>query len=356
MSYPVYLILVTYNGAGDIPAFFESLSKYTSKTNIQVVVIDNASADNSVELVKKYWPTSHLIQNSENNGFSGGSNQGMQYALENGAKYILLANQDVRFESNWLENLVNMMEQNPKLGAVQPIIMMDQNKELINSYGNALHYLGLGYTRGYLKTEREFLRDNKIPLGYLSGAVLLISAEALKTVGLFPDFFMYHEDTDLCWRLRLAGYELAVCETARVYHHYEFSRSIKKFYYIERNRIIMILQNYRLGTLLLLLPSFIALELAMDIYSLLKILKATDTIGIKEKLRGYGYFFHISTWREIVKQRRNIAKMRKVSDRKIINHFTPYIIFQDVDNPVIRYILNPCSYVYWTLVKCLIFW
>ncbi|MDO8571217.1 MAG: hypothetical protein Q7R79_00885, partial [bacterium] len=251
--------------------------------------------------------------------------------------------------------LLVMMEKEKKLGAVQSLILMDQEKDVINSCGNALHYLGFGYTRGYRKKKDEWRCETTTKIGYTSGAAVLLRASALQIVGLFDDtYFMYHEDSDLCWRMRLARYEVAVCTDSIVYHHYEFSRSIQKFTWIERNRLMNLLKNYQLRTLFLIAPLFFFWEVGMLFYSLLGSILGKRTIGFKEKLQGYAYFFKIKTWKHIRSERKKIAALRRIADKDIVQYLESTIEFQDISNPLITYIANPLTGAYWFVVKGLL--
>ena len=364
----IYIVLVTWNGERDVPLFCDSLKNSIQPGCAQLIVVDNNSQDSTLEIISKKIPEAIIIKNNSNTGFAIGSNQGMRYALDHGAEYIMLANQDLVFEKVWLEPLKNTLDTNTRIAAVQPLVMLYPDKEKINSCGNVLHYLGFGYTRGYLQKwgQTPFLKEklgsdpifeckNLEEIGAFSGSAVLLRASILKEVGLLDEhYFMYHEDADLGWRFRLAGYTCVICTDSVVYHHYEFSRSILKFYYMERNRYLMMLKNYSLHTLLLLAPFFFFWELGMIFYSLFGFLFMKKTIGFPEKVKGYVYFGSIKNWKALLKERKRVQTMRKIPDREIIKLSTPVIEFQDLESPIITYIANPLSRAYWFLIKRLI--
>ncbi len=354
----VYIVLVTWNGERDVPLFCDSLVSSTNVEDIQLIVVDNDSKDSTLKIIAEKIPEAIIIKNNSNTGFAVGSNQGIRYALDHGAEYIMLANQDLVFKKDWLEPLKNTLDTNTRIAAVQPLVMLYPDKEKINSCGNVLHYLGFGYTRGYLKKmvpgtiSGGYTCKNEEEIGAFSGSAVLLRASVLREVGLLDEsYFMYHEDADLGWRFRLAGYTCVICTDSVVYHHYEFSRSILKFYYMERNRYLMMLKNYSLHTLLLLAPFFFFWEAGMIFYSLFGFLFMKKTIGFPEKIKGYAYFWSLKNWKALLKERQKVQTMRKIPDREIIKLSTPVIEFQDLESPIITYIANPLSRAYWFVIK-----
>lgn len=355
MKNGVAVVVITYNGEEDISAFLDTYKAHTLP-EVSLVVVDNASSDKTIDIVRAQYPPAAILQNTINHGFAGGARQGMEYAIAHGAEYIAVVNQDLRFEKRWLEPLVAYLDTNERCAAVQPRIMMYPNTDTINSYGNAQHYLGFGYTLGYKKTSSAFPCENNTELATCSGAATLFRAEALSLVDLIDArLFLYHEDSDLSWRLRMAGFTLALCCASTVYHRYEFSRSITKFYYMERNRYIIMLTNYSLRTLVLILPMFLVMEAGMIGYSIAAIFfgkKETLTLG--EKMRSMAYFFLPSSWRYIAAKRRASQRQRTVSDKEITRLFADIIEFQDIDSPVLRRIVNPLTHLYWTWIQKLL--
>ncbi len=352
----MYIVVITYNGEKDIQAFLESLRGTINKESAKLIVVDNNSSDATCREVGKLWGDAYVIRNTQNRGYACAGNQGMQYAIDNGAEYVFLANQDIIFEKGWLEPLIEEIKSHSETAAVQPLIMLDPERELINSCGNALHFLGFGFTRGYRKTLAEFSCAKRKEVAYCSGAAVLYRASALKTVGLFDEeFFMYHEDTDLGWRMRGAGYRNIVASHARVYHHYDFSRSIRKFYFMERNRYMILCKNYEFKTLLLLLPLFVIWEFGLLLYSILSsLIHPKQTLTLKEKLRAYAYFFHGKNLVRLIKARHETNKSRILRDRALAPLFESEIEFQDIDNFILAKIANPVTNAYTFFIRKLL--
>ncbi len=350
----VAIIIPTYNGAAYLPRFFDTLHATTESDAVGLIVVDNNSNDGTPTLVKRLAPEATLIENTENRGFAGACNQGMRYALDKGFPYVMLANQDLSFSDGWLLPLLETLANDARVAAVQPLILMYPQTDTINSCGNELHFLGFGYTSGYLQKRGTWDCAYR-ELAYCSGAAVVYRASALQCVGLFDEtYFMYHEDSDLCWRLRLAGSTAVVDPCSVVYHQYEFSRSITKFYYIERNRYLNLFKNYRLRTLILLMPIFFFWEAGLLTYSILSFFSGKKTLGLKEKFAAYAYFFLPSTWRHIAAERRKIKTLRTVSDREIAKLFTSVIEFQDVASPLLDRVANPITKAYWKCIRHLL--
>jgi len=348
MDKKVLIVILVYNGAQYLRDCLSSVAKIDYPADkFEVVVIDNASADNSVEYIKNNFGNFRLFPLKENIGFAAGNNIGLQYGIDHGFDYVYLLNQDTAVEPDFLAKALNVAESDNKIGAVQSKLLLYQDKNKINSIGNEIHYLGFAFAGGYQ------LPDKTMPpreITYPSGACTLFRVAALKEVGLLnPDFFMYHEDADLGWRLWLGGWRIMLAPDSVVYHKYEFSRSIKKYYYMERNRYLVLLQNYKMATLILIMPAAILMDIAMFFYSFIA--------GFwREEFKVYRYFFQPRVWGKIVKTREDIQKKRKVKDKEIIKRFCGKIEFQDLNNPLLTKIVNPVFDWYWHLVKPLIKW
>ncbi|KKQ54036.1 MAG: hypothetical protein US74_C0053G0005 [Parcubacteria group bacterium GW2011_GWA2_38_13] len=287
----------------------------------------------------------------ENSGFVGGNNIGLQYAVDNDFDYAYLLNQDTVVDSNFLSEVVQIIEGDEKIGAVQSLLLLNDKKDTINSMGNHIHYLGFAYAGGNgEKVQSSKFKVQSYEITYPSGAAVLLRCTTLMKIGLLhPELFMYHEDVELGWRMWLFGYKIMLAPKSIVYHKYEFSRSMKKYYYMERNRFIVFLEKYKLATIVLIFPALVLMEILMFAYSFIS--------GFwKEKLHAYGYFFHISAWKKIFSKRLQNQTGRVISDREIIHKFVGVIQFQEAVNPFVKYIFNPLFHLYFIAIKFFIFW
>ncbi len=345
----IAIIIVNYNGRQYLHDCLSSLLNLAYPQDLyEIILVDNASSDNSVEFVENNFPQVEIMVNQQNLGFARGNNVAMAKVLEQDFDYILLINQDTISQPDFLSKIIKVAEADEKNAAVQPRLMLHPQTDKVNSLGNAIHYLGFGYSLG---ANQPFSGDYQpFEIAYASGAALLLKSEALKQIGLFdPDFFMYHEDLDLGWRMRMAGYKIVVVPEAVVYHKYEFSRSVKKYYYMERNRYICILENYKWLSILLITPACLVMESGLFLFSL-------KSGFWREKIRAYIYFLKVSNWQKIFRHRKAKKQYRKVKDKHIVKYFTGKIANQEIDNWLLNKIANPVFDLYWQIIKKLIIW
>ena len=154
---------------------------------------------------------------------------------------------------------------------------------------------------------------------------------------------MYNEDQDLGWRIWLAGYRCVINYNSIVYHNYEFSRSIDKYYWMDRNRTIGMLKNYSLAVLILVFPAWLIMELGLLIFSL-------QNGWFKKRLRVIKYFFSKKTWHYIIKARLAIQKNRNIKDKELLKMITGKIWYQEIADQKLK-IINPIFNAYFLLIK-----
>lgn len=356
MATPTALIsILLYNSEKFLPELLASLEKISyPREQLEIYFLDNASPDKSGELARDFLPNfakagikATLEINKINEGFAGGHNHAFQMALERGIDYVYLLNSDAMVDPNFLTEAVVVALANKNTAIVQSLILLHPDTTKINTIGNALHYLGFGYALGErapvtsLPQYENFLENS----GYASGAGVLFKTEALKIIGIFDDYmFLYHEDLDMSYRARLAGFDIRLAPRSIMYHHYDFSRSITKFYYMERNRFYVLLSVYRLWTIILILPALLLVEIGLFLF-------AIRNGWWKEKLRAYGHLLKPQTWLHIIERRIEINQTRKRSDRQMATFFTAVIESPELKNPTLLPILNWVLTKYWNIVK-----
>ncbi|OGY94689.1 MAG: hypothetical protein A2406_02600 [Candidatus Komeilibacteria bacterium RIFOXYC1_FULL_37_11] len=344
----IFIIILSYNGRQYFDELFPNLlgEKYQD-LDVQILVIDNNSTDGSADYINRNYPEAKVIRQKENIGFAGANNLGYQYAKENQADYIYLLNQDTVVTSGFLRPLYDFAKKN-KFGSLQSKLLLWPDKNKINTIGNAIHFLGFGYGQGASQIDNQPLEIVKI--NYASGAGVFISMHALDDLGYLFDetMFMYLEDLDLGWSLNMLGYDNYLIPNSVVYHKYEFKRSMKLFYWFERNRLWVMLKNYKIGSLLLIFPAWLIMELGQ--------LGFTVTNGrFWSKIKAYGFLFSPEQMKILMKKRKYIQSKRQRNDRQVVGKFTGMILFQPLDLRLLK-VANVFFFIYWRLVKLFIFW
>lgn len=212
---PPVVIIPNLNGGDDLLKAVESLEKQSLTPYI--VVVDNASTDDSIEKLQIAHPNVELIKQVRNMGYAGGVNPGFHRAFDRQAKYAAPFNDDAVADKDWLKKLVKKLDANPELGVATCKVLTADEKHL-DSTADYYTNWGLPYPRGRHELDQGQY-DNQTEIFGASGAASLYRVQALKEVGLLDeDFFAYYEDVDLSFRLQLAGWKVAYVPDSRVYH------------------------------------------------------------------------------------------------------------------------------------------
>lgn len=209
----VCIALLNWNGWQDTVGCLASLQKLDYK-ECCIVVIDNGSTDDSVLRIRERFSKIEIIQLQQNLGFAGGCNVGIRHAFALDVQYVWLLNNDTKVSPGALRDMVKTAETDPRIGAVGSVIYsMSGPPHGIQAWGGGRVNLWFGRSSHCTK---EIPRDK---LDYLTGASMLLRREALEDIGLLDEeFFMYWEDADLCFRLKRAGWKLAVARESQIWH------------------------------------------------------------------------------------------------------------------------------------------
>ncbi len=210
----IYVIILNWNRPKDTVTCLNSLhSAGILSTNI--VVVDNASIDDSVEIIQDKFPNITVIQAECNLGFAGGINLGTRQALSDGADYVLWLNNDTIVDSEMFNQLFR--HTTPDVGALAPAIFYADQPEQIWSIGGGINWWLLEATGNHGRN--QIIPKEPIERDFLSGCALLVRRDVIEKVGFLDErFFMYYEDLDFCLRVRQAGYRLLLVPRARLWH------------------------------------------------------------------------------------------------------------------------------------------
>jgi hypothetical protein len=208
----VYIIVLNYRMKAQVIECLRSLSGI-SYTNHRIVVVDNGSGDGSEEAVGRAFPETALIQTRANLGYTGGNNAGIEFALENGADYLLIINPDtVVINDRFVEEMVDYAEAHPAVGIAGPRVYLRKRGEIQNTvlYAPGLRRNMVNWVRHRIDPKSlEHSADEEVEAEVLNGVCLLIRAECLRQAGMFDEnIFMYIEDADMDYRVRRKGWKV----------------------------------------------------------------------------------------------------------------------------------------------------
>lgn len=303
------IIILNYNTGELLLKCVESVFN-SSYENYEVIIVDNASKDESHIKCKQKFPEITLIENQENLGFCEGNNVGIKHAK---GDFLIILNPDTEVKPNSFGELYKAFCKYGD-GLYQPKLLSMDNKKRINTVGNMINLFGFGYSRGKGFEDRGQFESVK-EICYASGACLFISKKTMEKIGLFDPFlFAYHDDLDVGWRAAQLGIKSYYIPTSIVYHaeSFSFQWGPKKFYLLERNRWYCLLTHYSKSTYYKILPGIIITEIMIFFYFLSKGL-------IKEKIQSYG---NILKNRKLIKEKYLELESKKIiRDNEIIKTF-----------------------------------
>jgi hypothetical protein len=246
----VGIITLNWDGTSDTLLCLKSLEKL-KYTNYSVLVVDNGSKSYEFRrLIKNKFNKTEILRLNSNTGFTGGNIAGYRYFVKKGVDYLVLLNNDMVVNRNFLNEVVSVANMNTKIGMVSPIVCYMKDRNIINTVGIKIYQDGSAFNENKgidIKTIQH-----KIPYQNFgaSGGAVLYKMEMLEKIGFLDnDFFAYLEDVDLAFRAKLAGWQSYVAPNSIVYHkHSASSNKIPyfKIYQIERNRIWVMINNYPL--------------------------------------------------------------------------------------------------------------
>ena len=319
----VSIIIPHWNGIDIITECLNSLQKSTYP-KVEIIVVDNNSTDKSVSHIKQDFPTVILLENKYNEGYAGGCNRGAEIAK---GKYLIFLNNDTIQDKKWIEPLVDRLENDNVIAAVQPKILNYFQRNLFDyagGCGGMMDFLVFPFARGRIFNEQEIdtnQYDEPMSIFWSSGTAFIIRKTAYIEAGKFDELFFAHmEEIDLCWRLHLLGYDVWSEPKSIVYHKNAVTLpmySEKKYYLNHRNSLIMLLTNYSIPLAIYVLPIRFALDMVAVIYAILH----GDGKHIKGIARAHAWIlFHP---RKLYTKRKNVKKIRKLKDREIADklHF-----------------------------------
>lgn len=221
------IIIVSFNTKELLKKCLTSIFKFLKNVNFEVIVVDNASADGSVEMVSKKFPQIKLLSNKENLGFGRGNNQGARQAR---GQWLFFFNSDAYLIDNSLPKLLARFGKQLKIGAVGPLIL-NEDKTIQQSVGFFPHLPQVFYWMSFLDDlsggeklkpyhvdhDRFYQKEQEVD--WVTGAALLVKRSVFEKVGGFDEkIFLYSEDVDLCYRIKAKGFKIIFSPVAKIVH------------------------------------------------------------------------------------------------------------------------------------------
>lgn len=230
----VYIIVILFNGKQWITECLNSVLR-TNYQNFKILIIDNASNDNGLDLIKDNFKNIQHIRSSKNLGFAGASNMGIRKALKEESDYIVLLNQDTKVDPDWIIELIKVAENNNKIGVITPMQYDYAGNNLDNHFKPLLD--------ASFNVNPEFSKTQNI-----IGAAIFLTNKFCQEVGIFDSiYFCYYEEADLCRRAIYHGYSVGIAKKSIIYHWHTLA-SVKKVnrkigYLLTRNEMFYEIKN-----------------------------------------------------------------------------------------------------------------
>jgi GT2 family glycosyltransferase len=222
-DYNIYSIIVTFNAKYWIRNCLKSLIE-SSIQNHKVLVVDNASKDDTLSIIKKEFPTVLIIENSINFGFAVANNQGLKFALQDNADFLFLLNQDAYAFYDTIENLVYKLIENPDYGLLSPIHLSSDGKSFDKLFYKYLISSDILWKNKDNCSKNFEIRD----IDFVNAAAWMIPSKTISKIGLFdPLFFMYGEDVNYINRILYKGLKVGVLSKTFIIHDRESRPSVE---------------------------------------------------------------------------------------------------------------------------------
>jgi GT2 family glycosyltransferase len=318
--YPrVVLVIINYNSLKKVGQkalhFIRSIIS-TDYPNFDIVVVDNGSDDGSDELIEEELRgRGRVVRAGSNLGHAGGCNLGFKMGYQ-GSKYVAFLDNDIVVEPRWLVKIIDILESDNNIAAAQPAILQ-LSRNLVDCYGGMIDRLGWIYELWSNCPEPVDIKQ-PFEVFWAKSATIVVRSDVFKIIGGFDeDFFVYYDEVDLCWRIRLLGYKVVTVPTARIYHMGRGTMGGTNFlsiYMHRKNHLTMLIRNYQLKNALTYSVILIIIYLLAIVKELVRKRKAVSyavLMALMWNIRNFGKTIH---------KRVFIQSIRKVSDKVINKH------------------------------------
>jgi GT2 family glycosyltransferase len=337
------VVLVSYGSRADLERLLPTL--FAQGLELEVLVVDNRPGDGTADWLRAAYPTRlspgnntvRVIPRADNPGYAGGNNTGIAAAR---GRYVLILNPDTELHPGALKVLLEAIQAYPESLIGAKLLNPDGT---VNAAGNQMHYSGITTCRGLNEPAERYRGLEPVPL--LSGAALIAAKETLVGLGSFDeDYWMYLEDTDLSLRARLRGHPLFCANDALLTHHYRLGMNPKKFYHLERNRLLTLFKVYEGRTLRRMAPALLLTEFATWGFALLKGPKY-----LAARWRGYAWLYRNQG--RIRQKRAEVQRSRVIPDEALLEGALTQLPFEQLTSPKLAGLLDRLTRPLYTLLR-----
>jgi hypothetical protein len=245
------MVVLTWNQRDLTLDCLASLAEMTYPADrLDLIVVDNGSADGTAEAIRDQFPQVVVLENEENLGFAAGNNVGIRHAMEHGADYVMLLNNDTVVDPHMLTYLIDVAESDPEIGVVGPKMLYFDPPDVIWCAGNSIEWeRGAALVRLQAE-ERDTGADEALAeVDYVTGCGVCLRREVIEQVGMLdPRFFIYYEESDWCLRASKAGWRVLYVPQARLWHKVSAAMGVASpatDYYMKRNVLLFITKHQR---------------------------------------------------------------------------------------------------------------
>ncbi len=294
MSPKIAIVILNWNGAKLLQQFLPSVIEFSKNDSTDVIVADNGSTDDSLQILQDQFSEVKIIDLKQNYGFARGYNEALKQ-IE--ADYFVVLNSDVEVTEGWLDAPIQLMESDSAIAAVQPKILSYHQKnkfEYAGAAGGFIDRFGYPFCRGRIFNEVEADHgqyNDSIDIFWATGACMFVRSEYFREVGGFDaDFWAHMEEIDLCWRMKNSGYRVVYTPESTVYHVGGGTLSYdnpRKLYLNFRNNLWLLFKNLPSGQLFYIL----FIRMVLDGIAAIKLLAEFNLNGIRSVLKAHSQFY-----------------------------------------------------------------
>jgi GT2 family glycosyltransferase len=329
------VVVVTYRHGEAVRPALDALGRELCDGD-ELIVVDNASGDETLDVVRDAAPKAIVIESVANDGFSAACNRGAAHAV---GELLVFLNPDAVVADGWRDAIAAPLSDGSGWAAWQALVTAERGR-LVNTRGGVVHFTGIAWAGGAGEPVDE--AGSYPEPGFCSGACLALPRSEFERLGGFAaEFFLYHEDVDLSLRTHLAGGTLGVAADARADHLYEFDKGPAKWRYLERNRWATLIRVYPGALLALIMPALLMTELA---------LVAVSAVGgwLPQKLASW---WDVVRWLpRLMRERREIQATSQVSAGEFARALTPSLASRYLGRPGASPTLGRLLGAYWRVV------